>query len=47
MITRGDKDDKDEVSDKIIELVQASEFGATQTPMAGTPMEGLWDEWDI
>ncbi|OAX43158.1 hypothetical protein K503DRAFT_732249 [Rhizopogon vinicolor AM-OR11-026] len=44
---RGDKDDKDGVSDKIIELVQTSEIGALQTPMTSTPMEGLWDEWDM
>ncbi|KAJ8579757.1 CNH-domain-containing protein [Rhizopogon salebrosus TDB-379] len=44
---RGTKDDKDGVSDKIMELVQTSEIGAMRTPMTGTPMEGLWDEWDM
>jgi hypothetical protein len=44
---RGTKNDKDGVSDKIMELVQTSEIGAMQTPMTGTPMEGLWDEWDM
>jgi RHO1 GDP-GTP exchange protein 1/2 len=33
---RGTKDDKDGVSDKIMELVQTSEIGAMQTPMTGT-----------
>ena len=42
---RGEKDDKDGVSDKIIELVQTSEIA--QTPMTSTPVEGLWDEWDM
>jgi len=44
---RGAKDDKDGVSDKIIELVQTSEFSSAQTPMTSTPMEGMWDEWDM
>lgn len=44
---RGTKDDKDGVSDKIIELVQTAEFSSMQTPMASTPVEGLWDEWDM
>ncbi|KAG1750776.1 hypothetical protein EDB19DRAFT_1676909 [Suillus lakei] len=44
---RGTKDDKDGVSDKIIELVQTAEFSSMQTPVATTPMEGIWDEWDM
>ncbi|KAG1722954.1 uncharacterized protein EDB91DRAFT_1240160 [Suillus paluster] len=44
---RGTKDDKDGVSDKIIELVQTAEFSSAQTPMTTTPMEGIWDEWDM
>lgn len=44
---RGTKDDKDGVSDKIIELVQTAEFSSTQTPMASAPVEGMWDEWDM
>jgi len=44
---RGDKDDKDGVSDKIIELVQTSEIRTIQTPMTSTPTESLWDEWDM
>jgi len=44
---RGDKDDKDGVSDKIIELVQTSEITTIQTPMTSTPTESLWDEWDM
>ncbi|KAG1781631.1 hypothetical protein EV702DRAFT_1177351 [Suillus placidus] len=44
---RGTKDDKDGVSDKIIELVQTAEFSSTQTPIGSTPVEGMWDEWDM
>jgi len=44
---REDKDDKDGVNDKIIELVQTWEISAIQTPMTSTPMESLWDEWDM
>ena len=44
---RGDKDDKDGVSDKIIELVQTSEISAVQAPMTITPTQSLWDEWDM
>ncbi|KAG1805037.1 uncharacterized protein HD556DRAFT_1328030 [Suillus plorans] len=44
---RGTKDDKDGVSDKIIELVRTGDFNSTQTPMTPTPVEGLWDEWDM
>ncbi|KAG2157870.1 uncharacterized protein EDB93DRAFT_730686 [Suillus bovinus] len=44
---RGTKDDKDGVSDKIIELVRTGEFNSMQTPMISTPVEGLWDEWDM
>lgn len=44
---RGTKDDKDGVSDKIIELVRTGEFSSMQTPMTSTPVDGIWDEWDM
>ncbi|KAG0706814.1 hypothetical protein DFH29DRAFT_900165 [Suillus ampliporus] len=44
---RGTKDDKDGVSDKIIELIQTSEFRSTQTPITITPTQGTWDEWGM
>ncbi|KAH7930131.1 hypothetical protein BV22DRAFT_1028615 [Leucogyrophana mollusca] len=45
---RGEKNDKEGVSDKIIELVQTAEIGA-QTPATASAMEaeGMWDEWDM
>lgn len=44
---RGTKDDKDGVSDKIIELVRTAEFSSIQTPMTPASAEGIWDEWDM
>lgn len=48
---RGDKDDKDGVSDKIVELVETSEYTVT-TPVTSHPppmqsVSGIWDEWDM
>ncbi|KAH7911069.1 hypothetical protein BJ138DRAFT_1113504 [Hygrophoropsis aurantiaca] len=46
---RGDKNDRDGISDKIVELVETSEIAA-QTPVnPSTAMggEGVWDEWDM
>lgn len=39
---KGDKEDKDGNSDKIIELVETSEI--TSTP---TTVPAMWDEWDM
>ena len=42
---RGDKDDRDGVSDKIVEL---SETAVLETPSApSASSEGIWDEWDM
>ncbi|KIJ14322.1 hypothetical protein PAXINDRAFT_163479 [Paxillus involutus ATCC 200175] len=45
---RGQKDDEDGVSDRIVELTETAEITAT-TPASGsfTPVEGMWDEWDM
>lgn len=41
---KGDHDDKEGISDKIVELVETSEI--TPTP-ATAGAESLWDEWDM
>lgn len=46
---RGEKDGKDGMSDKIVELVETSEYAVT-TPAQPTPKtvtSGIWDEWDM
>ncbi|KAF9238478.1 hypothetical protein BU15DRAFT_88333 [Melanogaster broomeanus] len=45
---RGQKGDEDGVSDRIVELVETAEITAV-TPASGgfTPVEGMWDEWDM
>ena len=42
---RGGKDDKDGVSERIVELVQTEEISLQTPATAGAP--GLWDEWDM
>ncbi|KAG6373463.1 hypothetical protein JVT61DRAFT_6616 [Boletus reticuloceps] len=44
---RGQKDDEDGLSDRIVELVETTEI--TKTPIAAPfkAVEGLWDEWDM
>ncbi|KAF9468071.1 hypothetical protein BDZ94DRAFT_1209777 [Collybia nuda] len=45
---RGSKDDKDGISEKIIELVATSEIVATPaTPALPGPVPSMWDEWDM
>lgn len=46
---RGGKDDMDGTSDKIVELVETSEYGVTTPvqPTPNTPISGIWDEWDM
>jgi hypothetical protein len=44
---RGDKYDKDGTSDKIIELVETSEYGVTSSTSQITPSTELWKEWDM
>ncbi|KIJ62800.1 hypothetical protein HYDPIDRAFT_29949 [Hydnomerulius pinastri MD-312] len=45
---RGQKDDEDGVSERIVELVETAEI-APATPASGAfaPAEGMWDEWDM
>lgn len=44
---RGLKDDESGLSDRIVELVETTEF-TPRTPVAGPfkAAEGMWDEWD-
>jgi RHO1 GDP-GTP exchange protein 1/2 len=47
---RGDKDDKDGRSEKIVELVETSEYAVTTPAGQPTPKTGvseMWDEWDM
>lgn len=41
---RGELDDKDGISDKIVELVETSEI-RTAPPVSSVP--AIWDEWDM
>lgn len=45
---RGNKDNEDGLSDRIVELVETEEI-TPKTPTAGSfkAVEGLWDEWDM
>lgn len=45
---RGNKDDEDGLSDRIVELVETAEI-TPKTPIAGPfkATEGMWDEWDM
>lgn len=43
---RGEKDDKDGVSDKITELIETAELVRTPSTARVVP-ENLWDEWDM
>ncbi|KAF9223416.1 hypothetical protein BS17DRAFT_705412 [Gyrodon lividus] len=45
---RGQKDDEEGASDRLVELVETAEITAA-TPASGgfTPSEGMWDEWDM
>ncbi|KAF8547962.1 hypothetical protein OG21DRAFT_1423939 [Imleria badia] len=45
---RGQKDDEDGLSDRIVELVETAEI-TPKTPIAGPfkSAEGMWDEWDM
>ena len=43
---RGEKDDRDGVSDKLTELVETAELARTPST-ARTVSENLWDEWDM
>ncbi len=43
---RGAKNDKDGVSDRIVELVETKELGASNLPVTnGAP--AMWAEWDM
>lgn len=47
---KGGEDDKDGMSDRIIELVETSEYAATppfSQPTPRTAVSGIWDEWDM
>lgn len=45
---RGQKDDEDGLSDRVVELVETAEI-TPKTPTAGPfkAPEGMWDEWDM
>ena len=43
---RGDKDDNDGVSDKLVELIETTALGRTPSTARSIP-ENLWDEWDM
>jgi hypothetical protein len=43
---RGEKDDRDGVSDKITEMVETAELSRTPSTARVVP-ENLWDEWDM
>jgi hypothetical protein len=45
---RGTRDDKDGMSEMVIELVETSEITATPaTPAVAMPVPSMWDEWDM
>jgi hypothetical protein len=41
---KGDKDDREGASYKIVDLVETQEI---QTPSVNSTAEGLWDMWDM
>ena len=43
---RGQKDDRDGVSDKITEMVETAELVRTPSTARAVP-ENLWDEWNM
>jgi len=43
-VMRGNKDDKDGVSEKVVELIETEEITA-MTPTGAVP--SMWDEWDM
>lgn len=44
-VMRGDKDDRDGTSEKIVEFLQTAEL--ERTPSSARPSQGAWDEWDM
>ena len=46
MAMKGDKDDNDGVSDKLVELIETTALQTTPSAARSIP-ENLWDEWDM
>lgn len=44
VVMRGERDDKDGVSDRITELIETAELARTPSTARVVP-ENLWDEW--
>ncbi|EGN99254.1 hypothetical protein SERLA73DRAFT_168758 [Serpula lacrymans var. lacrymans S7.3] len=47
---KGEKNDKEGISDKILELVETTEFNSLQAPSTANAVAnvgGIWDEWDM
>jgi len=45
VVMKGDRDDENGVSEKIVELVETSEIRDVNTPTTANP--AMWDEWDM
>jgi hypothetical protein len=47
-VMKGGMDDKDGISEKLVELSETSEIGATpSTATTRANDDALWDEWDL
>jgi hypothetical protein len=47
-VMKGGMDDKDGISEKLVELSETSEIGATpSTATMRANVDALWDEWDL
>jgi hypothetical protein len=47
LVMRGSKDDKEGVSEKIVELTETQEITATTPTQSNPSSAALWDEWDM
>ncbi|KAF5367381.1 hypothetical protein D9758_003697 [Tetrapyrgos nigripes] len=45
VVMKGDRDDENGISEKIVELVETSEISGMQTPTTANP--AMWAEWDM
>lgn len=44
---RGEKDDEDGTSDKIVQLIETSEISIPTSSTSPTAVPSIWDEWDM
>ncbi|KAF5327789.1 hypothetical protein D9619_004947 [Psilocybe cf. subviscida] len=47
LVMRGNKDDKDGVSEKIVELTETQEISVSTPTQSNPSSAALWDEWDM